>query len=73
MKTIIDNRCDWLNTTTALDMVTAVIQKGKISNGTYGKQFCFLTTFKLSTSEIAVSCEKRKSGTYKFIVWEYGV
>ena len=71
-KIIIENKCEWLNLYTAIEMVNKVIRDGRASNGTYGKQFCFLTTFKLSDGTIAVSCEKRKSGTQKFILSEYG-
>jgi len=72
MKIIIDNRVEWLNLYTAVDMCNSVIKEGRISKGTYGKQFCFLTTFNLSDGKIAVSVEKRKTGTQKFILTEYG-
>ena len=68
MKIIIDNRVEWLNTSTMMDYVNSVIKDGKISNGTYGEQFCFITRFTLSHSHIYVSCEKRKSGTFKFVI-----
>ena len=70
MKSIIDNKCEWLNFHTALACVSDVIKEGKISNGRYGKQFCHITTFSFNAGEIGVSASKTKTGTHTFKVFE---
>ena len=69
-KVIIENKCEWLNTHTAMACVSAVIKGGQIATGTYGKQFCHMTTFIFNAGKIGVSADKRKTGTHKFIVFE---
>jgi len=69
-KIIIDNKCKQLDIHTALNCVSNVIKSGMISNGTYGKQFCFMTTFDFKTGIVGVNAEKRKSGTHKFTVFD---
>lgn len=65
-KIIIQNDTDY-SPQDALKFVTKVMNMGMISNGTYGLQYCFLTTYGKNPTTY-VSCDKRKSGTYKFIV-----
>jgi len=69
-KIIVENKCEWLNLSTAITCVDEVIRQGKISTGTYGKQYCHLTTFMFKAGKIGVGADKRKSGTHKFIVFE---
>jgi len=56
----------------AMNYVRVVISGGMVSNGTYGMQYCFITTFG-NPIHTAVSCDKRKSGTYTFRVSNYGL
>ena len=69
-KVIIENNCEWINTTTAMACVSDVIKGGQISTGTYGKQFCHMTTFAFKAGEIGVGADKTKTGTHKFVVFE---
>ena len=69
-KIIIQNDTD-LTDDMAMRYVSRVIDKGLISNGTYGEQYCHLVTFGDPTKYV-VSCTKRKSGTQTFRVYEYG-
>ena len=68
-KIIIDNQSEETDAE-ALYLVMKVIDEGMVSNGTYGKQYCFMSVFEIKRSDkIAnVYCDKRKSGTFKFIV-----
>lgn len=52
------------------ELVNKVIAQGMISEGYHGKQYCFLTVFVVNSVEYTVSCEKLKSGTFKFKVWK---
>ena len=69
MKIIIKNRCEFIDESTAMEIVSKVINKGKISNGTYGKQYRFLTSFEYNTQKVYVGATKRKSGTHTFEIW----
>ena len=70
MKFIIQNNVEWLSQRTALELCTKVVNMGFISTGTYGKQYCHITTWTIRDKTIAVSAYKRKSGTHKFIILE---
>jgi hypothetical protein len=72
MKLIIDNQCENVDIETSITYINHIIKMGLISTGTYGKQFCHVTTFSLGAKEIAVSADKRKSGTHKFVIFEKG-
>ena len=67
---IINNDVEGLTDDSALKMVTAVIEQGMISEGTYGKQYCFLTTFGSGDDEIRVWANKTRSGTHSFKVYK---
>ncbi len=56
----------------AMKYVHKVMDKGMISTGTYGKQYCHVVTFG-NPIHTAVSCDKRKSGTYRFRVSDFGL
>ena len=66
-KIIIQNDTDF-SPQDALSFVSKVMNQGMISNGTYGLQYCFVTTFGGNKNKTNVYCTKRKSGTFKFIV-----
>lgn len=68
-KIIIDNQSEETDEY-ALYLVMKVVEEGMISDGTYGKQYCFMTVFsiKIVGDKANVYCEKRKSGTFKFII-----
>lgn len=66
-KFIIENRSS-LSDFEAMCYVVESVEKGKISTGTYGRQYCHLIAFR--DYEIFVSADKRKSGTHKFIVFD---
>ena len=50
-----------------LKMCTSVVDMGKVSKGTYGEQYCFVSTFRTGHH---LSCNKSKSGTYTFKIWD---
>jgi photosystem II stability/assembly factor-like uncharacterized protein len=64
MKVIINAE---INIQTALDRVKQVIDGGLVSVGTYGAQYCFVTTW---NDGVRVYADKTKNGTHTFKVWE---
>lgn len=70
MKFIIQNRVEWLSQSKAFELCEKVVGMGLISTGTYGEQYCHVTTWTIRDKTIAVSADKRKSGTHKFVIWE---
>lgn len=69
---IILNINDEIDPLVATDLVNRVIKHGLVSVGTYGPQYCFYTMFTVTEDDnqvrIGVSCMKRKSGTFSFVV-----
>ena len=51
---------------TAMGKVMEVIHDGFVSKGTYGEQYCFVTTW---SDGVRVSADKTKNGTHVFNVW----
>lgn len=65
-KIIIKNKTKHISDTKAVELVSIVVKQGLISNGTYGEQYCFMTTFK---DDIRVWASKTKNGTHTFDVY----
>lgn len=63
MKLIIENRSEIVSDIDALQLVSKVVDGGRVSNG--GKQYCYMTVF----DEVCVSTELNKKSD-KFIVWD---
>jgi len=55
----------------ALSMVRNVVDAGLISNGRYGEQYCFVTTFNRlgNDDELTVYASKTKNGTHTFRIF----
>lgn len=53
----------------ALEYIQLVVGKGKVSDSKYGKQYCYVTTFK---NGITVQCTRRND-TYTFYLIKEGV
>ncbi len=69
MSRIIINNESGLEDEDVLSHIHAVVKKGKISNGTYGKQYCHIVTF---SDSIIVSASVTKSGTDTFLILKEG-
>ena len=54
----------------ALDLVSRVVAGGKVSKGTYGDQYCFISIFQTNLRKIEVYCVMHKTGTSTFWVSE---
>ena len=67
-KIIIHNRIGDDNL--ALDLVSRVVYGGKVSETSYGKQYCFITVFHTNLRKVQVDCVMHKSGTTTFWVSE---
>ena len=63
-KIIIHNETG-LNDITVMKMVQSVIDAGKVSETSQGKQYCFVTTFKNG----CIVTSTRKNDTYTFKVY----
>lgn len=64
MKIIINTEIEPL---IALERVKQVVDGGLVSKGTYGDQYCFVTTWQ---SGVCVYADKTKNGTHTFRVWK---
>ena len=69
MSRIIINNESGIEDIDVLFYVKHVVKKGKISNGTYGKQYCHIVTF---SDSITVSASVTKSGTNTFLILKEG-
>ena len=68
MKIIINNKSKVVSDIKAVELVSSVIQKGRISDD--GKSYCYMTTYTLSKETIAISATRNKSSD-RFDVWDY--
>ena len=75
MRIIINDKTNGvIDVQTVMNLVSRVIDEGEISNGRFGKQYCFLTTFSVkvfangasTTKVVSVAVERLKSGTQTF-------
>lgn len=77
MKIIINDKTNRLGPQTVMNLVSQVIDAGQISEGKFGKQYCYLTIFQIRLLEdlvpvvldIAVAVRKRASGTQTFTLY----
>lgn len=73
MSRIIINNKSNMDDLDAIYRVASVIGYGRISTGTYGPQYCFMTVFTKATGqEIQVSARRTKGGTDTFTVVDGG-
>lgn len=69
MKLIIKIHPDFTDELRALRLVHQVIEGGLVSD--FGKSYCYLTTYTNKETDVitVVSCDKNKSGSFTFNVW----
>lgn len=70
MKLVIKIHPDFSDKLRALRLVQEVIDGGLVSD--FGKSYCYLTTYtnKETNTMTVVSCDRNKSGSFTFNVWD---
>ena len=68
-KFIIHNYTTELSELTIMNMITKVIEGGKISKSSHGPHYCAITSFTIMRTRFIESC-KRRNNTYTFEVYK---
>lgn len=68
-KIIIENRSNIVTDRMCLQMVSAVMKDGRVSN--YGKQYCYGSTFTIGDEQVMVASSLNKKSD-KFVIYDNG-